>query len=103
SAGSPIIFIEGLERALNKINIDRTIKGLREINAVAQFEHNLLIEKAELTRAKAERKRIGRPPALSDDDQDFVRVALMVGKPVAAIARDMGVSRQTTLRVRQAM
>jgi len=30
-------------------------------------------------------------------------VALMVGKPVAAIARDMGVSRQTIMRVRQAM
>ena len=73
------------------------------INAVAQFERDLLIERTQagLARAKAEGKRMGRPPALSDDDQELVRVALMVGKPVAAIARDMGVSRQTIMRVRQ--
>jgi len=75
------------------------------INAVAQFERDLLIERTQagLARARADGKRMGRPPALSDDDQELVRVALMVGKPVAAIARDMGVSRQTIMRVRQAM
>ena len=75
------------------------------INAVAQFERDLLIERTQagLARAKAEGKRMGRPPALSDDDQELVRVALMVGKPIAAIARDMGVSRQTIMRLRQAM
>lgn len=75
------------------------------INAVAQFERDLMIERTQagLARAKAEGKRMGRPPALTDDDQELVRVALMVGKPVAAIARDMGVSRQTIMRVRQAM
>ena len=75
------------------------------INAVAQFERDLLIERTQagLARAKAEGKRMGRPPALSGDDQELVRVALMVGKPVAAIARDMGVSRQTIMRLRQAM
>lgn len=75
------------------------------INAVAQFERDLLIERTQagLARAKAEGKRMGRPPALSDVDQELVRVALMVGKPVAAIARDMGVSRQTIMRVREAM
>ncbi|MBO6727831.1 MAG: three-Cys-motif partner protein TcmP [Rhizobiaceae bacterium] len=31
SAGSPIVFIQGLERALNKINIDRAVQGLGEI------------------------------------------------------------------------
>lgn len=75
------------------------------INAVAQFERDLLIERTQagLARARADGKRMGRPPALSDDDQELVRVALMVGKSVAAIARDMGVSRQTIMRVRQAM
>ena len=75
------------------------------INAVAQFERDLLIERTQagLARAKAEGKRMGRPPALSVDEQELVRVVLMVGKPVAAIARDMGVSRQTIMRVRQAM
>lgn len=75
------------------------------INAVAQFERDLLIERTQagLARAKAQGKRMGRPPALSDGDQELVRVALTVGKPVAAIARDMGVSRQTIMRVRDAM
>jgi putative DNA-invertase from lambdoid prophage Rac len=75
------------------------------INAVAQFERDLLIERTQagLARARADGKRMGRPPALSDDDQELVRVALMVGKPIAAIARDMGVSRQTIMRVREAM
>jgi len=31
SAGSPIVFIEGVERALKKINIDRTVQGLGAI------------------------------------------------------------------------
>lgn len=31
TSGSPIVFIQGLERALNKINIDRTVQGLGEI------------------------------------------------------------------------
>ncbi|MBT8411944.1 MAG: recombinase family protein [Octadecabacter sp.] len=75
---------------------------MQVINAVAQFERDLLIERTQagLARAKAEGKRIGRPPALSSDDQEFVRVALAVGKPVAAIAREFGVSRQTIMRVR---
>lgn len=72
------------------------------INAVAQFERDLLIERTQsgLARAKAEGKRMGRPPALSSDDQELVRVAIAVGKPIAAIARDMGVSRQTIMRLR---
>lgn len=72
------------------------------INAVAQFERDLLIERTQagLARAKAEGKRMGRPPALSSEDQELVRVAIMVGKPIAAIARDMGVSRQTIIRLR---
>ncbi|MEM8589487.1 MAG: three-Cys-motif partner protein TcmP [Pseudomonadota bacterium] len=31
SAGSPIVFIQGLERTLNKINIDRAVQGLGAI------------------------------------------------------------------------
>lgn len=75
---------------------------MQVINAVAQFERDLLIERTQagLARAKAEGKRIGRPPALSRDTRELVKVALAVGKPVAAIARDLGVSRQTIMRVR---
>ena len=37
---------------------------------------------------------------LSDDGQELVRVSLGFGKPVPAIARDIGVSKQTIMRVR---
>jgi len=72
------------------------------INAVAQFERDLLIERTQsgLARAKAEGKRMGRPPALSSGQQADVKARLKAGSAVAAIARDLGVSRQTIMRVR---
>ncbi len=46
------------------------------INAVAQFERDLLIERTQsgLARAKAEGKPLGRPSALSDDQQILARI-----------------------------
>lgn len=72
------------------------------INAVAQFERDLLIERTQagLVRARAEGKRMGRPPALSTAQQLDVKARLQAGNAVAAIARDIGVSRQTIMRVR---
>jgi len=72
------------------------------INAVAQFERDLLIERTQagLVRARAEGKRMGRPPALSTAQQRDVKIRLQAGNAVAAIARDIGVSRQTIMRVR---
>ncbi|MBM1772879.1 recombinase family protein, partial [Sulfitobacter geojensis] len=72
------------------------------INAVAQFERDLLIERTQagLVRARAEGKRMGRPPALSTAQQLDVKNRLQAGNAVAAIARDIGVSRQTIMRVR---
>jgi putative DNA-invertase from lambdoid prophage Rac len=72
------------------------------INAVAQFERDLLIERTQsgLARAKAEGKRMGRPPALSVDQREAVCAQLDAGKSVAALARDLKVSRQTIMRVR---
>lgn len=72
------------------------------INAVAQFERDLLIERTQagLVRARAEGKRMGRPPALSTVQQLDVKARLNAGNAVAAIARDIGVSRQTIMRVR---
>jgi putative DNA-invertase from lambdoid prophage Rac len=72
------------------------------INAVAQFERDLLIERTQagLVRARAEGKRMGRPPALSTAQQLDVKIRLQAGNAVAAIARDIGVSRQTIMRVR---
>ncbi len=75
------------------------------INAVAQFERDLLIERTQsgLARAKAGGKILGRPPALSDEQQKTVRQRLAGGETISAIARDMKTSRQTIMRARDAV
>jgi len=72
------------------------------INAVAQFERDLLIERTQagLARAKSEGKILGRPPALSGAQQELVRQRLAKGESVSAIARDIKTSRQTIMRAR---
>lgn len=72
------------------------------INAVAQFERDLLIERTQagLARAKSEGKILGRPPALSGEQQEFVRQRLANGESVSAVARDIKTSRQTIMRAR---
>jgi putative DNA-invertase from lambdoid prophage Rac len=74
------------------------------LNAVAQFERDLLIERTQsgLSRAKAEGKKLGRPAALSEQQKRLVREELAAGVSVAAIARKLGTSRQTVMRVRAA-
>ena len=73
------------------------------INAVAEFERDLLIERTQagLRRAKAEGKAFGRPSALSEEQRAAVLERLGAGVPVAQIARDMKTSRQTIMRVRE--
>ncbi len=71
--------------------------------AVAEFERDLLIERTQagLSRAKAEGKTIGRPPALSAKDAAVVRERLDRGTDsVAALARQFSTSRQTILRIK---
>lgn len=72
------------------------------INAMAEFERDLLIERthAGLSRAKAEGKTLGRPQSLSAGDAESVRQRLEAGEAVAAIARDLKTSRQTIMRIR---
>lgn len=74
------------------------------INAVAQFERDLLIERTQsgLARAKAQGKPLGRPAALTVDQQAHVRALIASGESVSAIARDLGTSRQTIMRARNA-
>ena len=74
------------------------------INAMAEFERDLLIERthAGLSRAKAEGKTLGRKPSLSAGEVQAVQQRLSAGDAVAAIARDQGTSRQTIMRVRDA-
>ncbi|CAI1934441.1 Putative DNA-invertase from lambdoid prophage Rac [Serratia entomophila] len=70
------------------------------LNAVAQFERDLLIERTQsgLNRAKAEGKTLGRPATLSEQQKQAVRDELAAGVSVSAIARKLGTSRQTVMR-----
>ena len=72
------------------------------INAMAEFERDLLIERthAGLSRAKAQGKTLGRPQSLDQEQSEVVRHRLEVGDAIAAIARDLRTSRQTIMRVR---
>lgn len=72
------------------------------INAVAQFERDLLIERTQsgLARAKAEGRPLGRPSVLSADQQLEVKEKLRNGEAISAIARHFETSRQTIMRVR---
>ena len=72
------------------------------INAVAEFERDLLIERTQsgLQRAKAHGKTLGRPKALNDETRRIARERLNDGDSVSAIARDLKTSRQTIMRVR---
>ncbi|WP_457588770.1 recombinase family protein [Ensifer canadensis] len=72
------------------------------LNAVAQFERDLLIERTQsgLRRARFEGKALGRPSTLSDEQKQGVRDDLATGNSVSAIARKYATSRQTIMRVR---
>jgi putative DNA-invertase from lambdoid prophage Rac len=74
------------------------------INAVAQFERDLLIERTQagLQRAKAEGATFGRPATLDATRRDAVRLALANGASVSALAKQHGTSRQTIMRARDA-
>jgi len=77
---------------------------MQVINAVAEFERDLLIERtnAGIKRAKADGKIFGRPSALTNEQQAIVLQSLAAGIPVAQLARDYKTSRQTIMRVRAA-
>jgi len=74
------------------------------INAVAEFERDLLIERTQagLNRAKAEGKTLGRPASLTTDQRSEVSQKLKVGAGVSALAREFKTTRQTIMRVRDA-
>ncbi|WP_174906313.1 recombinase family protein [Burkholderia diffusa] len=75
---------------------------MQVLNAVAEFERDLLIERthAGITRAKAEGKSMGRPSALTKQQQQEVRRLLSEGATIAGLAKVYGTSRQTIMRVR---
>ncbi|ALN75696.1 recombinase family protein [Aureimonas sp. AU20] len=72
------------------------------INAVAEFERDLLIERTQagLMRAKEQGKVLGRPRSLTEAQKQVVREKLGEGASVSKLSRDYGVSRQTIQRAR---
>jgi putative DNA-invertase from lambdoid prophage Rac len=71
------------------------------LNAVAEFERDLLIEltQAGLIRAKAQGKALGRPAALSPEDQGAIRQRRSEGVSLGVLAKEYGVSRAAIQRV----
>lgn len=71
------------------------------INAVAEFERDLLIERTQsgLARAKASGKVLGRPSALSDDAQGEIIQKRRDGVSLGVLAKLYGVSRAAIQRV----
>ena len=74
------------------------------INAVAEFERDLLVERTQagLSRARAEGKRLGRPASLNAEQQAMVARRLEEGMAVSTLAREFKTSRQTILRIKSA-
>ncbi|HDR9081502.1 TPA: recombinase family protein [Burkholderia vietnamiensis] len=75
---------------------------MQVLNAVAEFERDLLIERtrAGITRAMAEGKTTGRPSTLTKQQQVEVLQKLGDGFTIARLAREYGTSRQTIMRIR---
>ena len=71
------------------------------INAVAEFERDLLIERTQagLARAKASGKALGRPSALSEMAREEIIRKRREGVSLGALAKQHGVSRAAIQRV----
>ncbi len=72
------------------------------LNAVAQLERDLIIERTQsgIARARAQGKRFGRPPAVPEKRHPEILSALLRGQSITAIARQFKTSRATINRIR---
>jgi putative DNA-invertase from lambdoid prophage Rac len=72
------------------------------LNAVAEFERDLLIERTQsgLARAKSESKALGRLAVLTKTEQADALAKLAAGASIAQLARDYNTTRQTIMRAR---
>lgn len=75
---------------------------MQVIAAVAEFERDLLIERTQagLLRAKKEGKSFGRPSTFTDVEQQQIFSRITQGEAIAAIAKSLGTTRQTIMRIR---
>jgi len=72
------------------------------LNAVAQLERDLIIERTNsgVARAREQGKRFGRPPSVPEKHHPAIVSALRNGQTVSAVARTFKASRQTITRIR---
>lgn len=75
---------------------------MQVLNAVAEFERDLLIERTNsgIARAKAEGKHMGRRHSLSAKQRQEVQQRLAAGESVRALASEFDTTRQTIMRIR---
>lgn len=71
------------------------------IAAVAEFERDLLVERTQsgLARAKASGKALGRPQALTKDQQQAIIEKRRQGSSLGVLAKEFGVSRAAIQRI----
>ncbi|WP_299845519.1 recombinase family protein [uncultured Jannaschia sp.] len=71
------------------------------LNVVAQFERELLIErtKAGIDRARAQGRRLGRPPVFDAERRAEIEASLKKGETISVLARRFKISRQTVQRI----
>jgi putative DNA-invertase from lambdoid prophage Rac len=74
------------------------------LNAVAEFERDLLIERTQagLSRARSEGKKLGRRSSLSDAQRADIRARRAQGVSLGALAGEYGVSRSAIQRAEKA-
>jgi len=74
------------------------------IAAVAEFERDLLVERTQagLSRAKAQGKILGRPCALTTEQQEAIRRRRDEGASLGMLAKEFGVSRSSIQRAERA-
>lgn len=70
------------------------------MSRLAEFERDLLIERTKegVAHARAEGRVAGPKPKLTSEQVRMARVSIDAGQAVAAVARSLGVSRQTLYR-----
>ena len=75
------------------------------VNAVAEFERDLIIErtKAGLMNAKAKGIVLGRPPKLNSEDKVKIIAKLKEGVSVSSLAREFNVTRPSIQRIKRTL
>ncbi|WP_395444299.1 recombinase family protein [Caulobacter sp. UC70_42] len=71
------------------------------LNAVAEFERDLLIERTQagLKRAKAQGKKLGRPRSVDEAEQAAILAKRALGVSLGKLASEYGISRSAVQRI----